>query len=138
MKGPGLGNNYNDRKGKSSTDYTCMEEVTVGVVTIDHLPAGIGQTPQKLDEPIEIIKTKVIDVGDGLQKREPLPTRMITQKEVEQLVASGQFTKAMVPKRECRECGDDLPADRHWTCRKCLPQLPEECGEFLYSGASGE
>lgn len=137
MRGPGAGNKYNERKGN---DYTCLEEVTTDVVVIDTLPAGIGQTPQKLDQPIEIIKTKVIDVGDELVPREIFPVRMITQNEAEALVKSGKFTKAMVPgnPRRCRECDDVLPADRHWTCRKCLPQLPEEAGEYLYNGVSGE
>lgn len=125
-------------KPVSRPDYTCMEEVTTGVVVIDSLPAGFGQKPQKLPEPIEIIKTKVVDVGDTLQKKEVLPTRMLSKAEVEKMLASGQFTLAMVPARKCRSCENDLTADRHWNCRKCVPQLPEESGEFLYSGVSGE
>lgn len=127
-------------KSKSAPDYTCLEEVTTSVVTIDMLPAGVGQIPQKLDEPIEIIKTKIIDVGDTLQPREIMPVRMINAREVDALIKSGKFTKAMVPgaPRACRDCGGEMPPDRHWTCRKCLPILPEEAGEFEYCGVSGE
>lgn len=138
MRGPGLGNTCNDRKG--TNDYTCMEEVTTEVVTIEFLPGGFGQDAQKLPEPIEVIKTKVVDVGDDLRKREYLQPKMISSEKAADLVRSGKFSRDMMPKkpRACKGCGGDLPKDRHWHCRECIPMLPDDAGQFEYCGVAGE
>lgn len=127
------------RPNKGKPDYTCMEEVTTEVVTITELPGGHGQKAQPLVEPIELVKTKLVDVGDELQPREILPTRMITHAEAAEMMKAGGFTKSMIPnKRVCRSCDEELPRDRHWNCRKCVPVLPEDSGEYGYCGVSGE
>lgn len=121
-------------------DYQCLDQITSEVVVIDSLPAGIGQRSQKLDQPIEVIKTHTIDVGDQLDIREVLPVKMISVKEAEELMRSGKFSKEMIPSkiRQCRSCNEPLPESHHLNCRKCVPSLPEDAGEYLYSGVSGE
>ncbi len=120
-------------------DYTCLDEVVDSVFVIDELPGGFGQKAQKLAEPIEVIKTKVVDVGDDLRKPFKLSGRMLTAKQVDQAIKRGEFSLSMVPKvRHCRDCGAELPADRHLHCRSCLPTLPEDLAEFQYCGVSGE
>lgn len=128
------------RRKVGKHDYTCLDEVTTGVVTIDHLPGGHGQSSQRLPEPIEIIKTKVQDVGDDLTPPPVMPGRMLSSEEVERMVKSGKFSQSMVPPRErhCRECDTLLEQDRHIVCKKCMPKLPEDPGSTLYCGVSGE
>jgi hypothetical protein len=129
-----------DSKKKKSKDYTCLEQVVTDVITIDSLPGGLGQKSVALPEPIEVFKFKTIDVGDELRIKEVLPTRMISEREAQEILKSGRFIGGILPKktRKCRECQGPLPDDRHWTCRHCEPIRPEEDVMYEYCGVSGE
>jgi hypothetical protein len=109
---------------EQTKDYTFLEEVTTGVVTITHLPGGFGQNSQKLAEPIEIIKTEIVDVGNGLDR--PFKSSGLAAEIMPQRV------------RTCRSCGKTLTPDRHLNCKKCLPKLPDELDGLEYCGVSGE
>jgi hypothetical protein len=116
------------------------DHVVERVVTIDELPAGIGQTPQKLDEPIESMHFKQISVKESMIVPEKTPIRMITAEEAVELMASGKFHKAMVPirYRACKGCQVELSSERHMYCTGCRPKLSEDPGHFLYCGGSNE
>jgi hypothetical protein len=122
-------------------DSDHVDEVVDKVVTITELPSGFGQEPQKLPEPIEILKFKEVEFDESLHRPEKRPAPcMLTAEEVEALIKSPRFIAGMIPKKikQCQSCSDVLPDDRGRHCHKCKPILQDDPGDFTYCGVSGE
>jgi hypothetical protein len=58
--------------------------------------------------------------------------------EFEMDLAEAQFNErqAKLPKRKCRDCGDQLPADRYYRCSSCTNyrdlELNRDCDVQVY------
>ena len=113
-----------------------IDHVVDQVVVIDHLPGGFGQTSQPLPEPIEILKFKEIEVT-GLERPDMSVAKMISPTEGLRIMRASEASQVM-PSKTCRECDDSLPSDRGLFCKKCLPHLPDDPGQYIYCGVSGE
>jgi hypothetical protein len=120
------------------------DEVVTSIVTIDALPGGLGQISQRLPEPIESMHFKTIKIKEGecdSGRFTPImvPVKMISAEQGLEMIKTGQFNAAMVPKKlQCRDCDRELEPDRGLLCKECRPHLGEDPGDMRYCGVSGE
>ena len=81
------------------------------VEEIEHLPNKAR--PETLDAkpkpPSEIIEWEDTLIGNEIPEFEAIPQA-----------------------RKCIDCGEKLDSSRYFHCKKCVKDLPEDCGEFIY------
>jgi hypothetical protein len=76
------------------------DEVLSSITVIEELPAGLGQTPQRLPTPIEVFHFKAKKFKDSAKRKKIVPVKMITAAQGFEMMRKHQFSKEMVPQKD--------------------------------------